>query len=101
MKRNNLQGQVVALETEKLHLENEIERLNKERNKTYENGLNYFLELQEKKEEIERLHSIIKEVREYIEENTEEKKSWLNGIPDYTVFKGNIEQVLDILDKGE
>ena len=28
MKRNNLQGQVVALETEKLHLENEIERLN-------------------------------------------------------------------------
>lgn len=29
MKRNNLQGQVVRLETEKLHLENEIERLNK------------------------------------------------------------------------
>ena len=28
MKRNNLQGQVVALETEKLHLKNEIERLN-------------------------------------------------------------------------
>ena len=28
MKRNNLQGQVVRLETEKLHLENEIERLN-------------------------------------------------------------------------
>ena len=28
MKRHNLQGQVVALETEKLHLENEIKKLN-------------------------------------------------------------------------
>lgn len=27
MKKNNLQGKVVRLETEKLHLENEIERL--------------------------------------------------------------------------
>jgi len=45
-------------------LEQEIERLNKERNKTYENGLNYFLKLQEKKDEIERLNNIIKELEE-------------------------------------
>ena len=51
-------------------------------------------------EEIERLHSIIKEVREYIEKNTEEKKSWLNGIPDYTVFKGDAKELLEILDKA-
>lgn len=43
MKRNNLQGQVVALETEKLHLENEIERLNNIINKALEKskGLQY------------------------------------------------------------
>ena len=55
----------------------------------------------EMKKEIERLHSIIKEAREYIEKNTEEKKSWLNGIPDYTVFKGDTKELLQILDKGE
>jgi hypothetical protein len=47
-------------------LEQEIERLNKERNKTYENGLNYFLKLQEKKDEIERLNNIINELEKYI-----------------------------------
>ena len=52
-----------------------------------------------KVELLQQKDNIIKEVREYIEKNTEEKKSWLNGIPDYTVFKGNIEQVLEILDK--
>ena len=56
----------------------------------------YVNELQQ---EIERLQSIIKEVREYIEKNTEEKKSWLNGIPDYTVFKGDAKELLEILDK--
>ena len=45
------------------------------------------------------LENIIKEVREYIEKNTEEKKSWLNGIPDYTVFKGDAKELLEILDK--
>ena len=53
----------------------------------------------EKDKEIERLNNIIKEVREYIERNTEEKKSWLNGIPDYTVFKGDANELLEILDK--
>ena len=47
-------------------LVNEIERLNKERSKTYENGLNYFLELQKKKDEIERLNNIINELEEYM-----------------------------------
>ena len=55
--------------------------------------------LEEKDKEIERLNNIIKEVREYIEKNTEEKKSWLNGIPDYTVFKGDAKELLEILDK--
>ena len=57
------------------------------------------LELEEKDKEIERLNNIIKEVREYVEKNTEEKKSWLNGIPDYTVFKGDAKELLEILDK--
>lgn len=48
----------------------EIERLNKDRNKLYENGLNDFLELQKKIAENERLENIIKEVREKIENTT-------------------------------
>lgn len=56
-------------------------------------------ERNEQLKEIKRLHSIIKEVREYIEKYTEEKKSWLNGIPDYTVFKGDAKELLEILDK--
>ena len=61
----------------------------------------YFKEwdIEQYKQEIERLNNIIKEVREYIEKNTEEKKSWLNGIPDYTVFKGDAKELLEILDK--
>ena len=43
--------------------------------------------------------NIIKEVREYIEKNTEEKKSWLNGMPDYRLFKGDTKDLLQILDK--
>lgn len=37
MKRNNLQRQVVSLETEKLCLENEIERLNNKINSIFSN----------------------------------------------------------------
>ena len=55
MKRNNLQGQVVRLETEKLHLENEIERLN--------NIINEF------EEELER-ESNMKEEDTCLEHNT-------------------------------
>ena len=55
--------------------------------------------LDEREQEIERLNNIIKEAIEYIEKNTEEKKSWLNGIPDYTVFKGDAKELLEILDK--
>ena len=51
-------------------------------------------------QKLEQKENIIKEVREYIEKNTEEKKSWLNGIPDYTVFKGDAKELLEILDKG-
>ena len=53
--------------------------------------------LDEREQEIERLNNIIKEAIEYIEKNTEEKKSWLNGIPDYTVFKGDAKELLEIL----
>lgn len=37
---------------------------------------------------------------EYIEKNINENEAKFYGIPDYKVFKGNIEQVLEIL-KGE
>lgn len=47
----------------------------------------------------QRLYSIIEEVREYIEENINENEAKFYGIPDYKVFKGNIEHVLEILDK--
>ena len=40
-----------------------------------------------------------KEVREYIEKNINENEAKFYGIPDYKVFKGNIEHVLEILDK--
>ena len=50
-------------------------------------------------EDLDKKENIIKEVREYIEKNTEEKKSWLNGIPDYTVFKRDAKELLEILDK--
>lgn len=72
----------------------EIERLNKERSKTYENGLNYFLELQKKKDEIERLNNIIKEVREYID-NYE-----IIDQVDYDI-KLTLNYIREILDKGE
>jgi hypothetical protein len=71
----------------------EIERLNKERNKTYENGLNYFLKLQEKKDEIERLNNIINELEKWLEERLE--KLDINGYDD-DVFNG-IELVLQKL----
>lgn len=71
----------------------EIERLNKE--------LEKYKYTADELNEIERLNNIIKEVREYIEENTEEKKSWLNGIPDYRVFKGDTKDILEILNKED
>ena len=49
--------------------------------------------------QLQQKENIIKEVREYVKKNTEEKKSWLNGIPDYTVFKGDAKELLEILDK--
>ena len=72
--------------------EDEIERLNKDRNKLYENGLNDFLELQKKREENEILNNIIKEVREKIE-NT---KINCDG-----VAEDLIDDIYEILDKGE
>ena len=97
MKKNNLQGQVVRLETEKLHLENEIERLKEEVNvlrailntqneREYyskflkdfqkEKGKNVYPDFDEiykrydkQKEEIERLNNIINELEKYIRSN--------------------------------
>ena len=80
--------------------EKEIERLNKERNKTYENGLNYFLELQEKKEEIERLNNIIKEVREDIKDTIERYEYYGTNDLDLSILSFWVEK-LEILDKGE
>lgn len=70
-------------------LKQEIERLNMELSKTYENGLNDFLELQKKIAENERLENIIKEVREYIgsKEHYEDD------------FDTEIEKVYKILDR--
>ena len=66
--------------------------------KKYNNLLKEQIKL---KQELQQKENIIKEVREYIEKNTEEKKSWLNGIPDYTVFKGDAKEILEILNKVE
>ena len=60
LKAHNMETLCIDEEQELIE---EIERLNKERNKTYENGLNYFLKLQEKKDEIERLNNIIKNIK--------------------------------------
>ena len=52
------------------------------------------------KEDKEILKRRIDKAIEYVEENTNENEAKFYGIPDYKVFKGNIEQVLKIL-KGE
>lgn len=49
------------------------------------------------KEHTDTLKRIIKKIEEYIEENTEFKKSTFYGLPDYYVFKGDIENVLNLL----
>jgi hypothetical protein len=73
--------------------------LSKEERKQYDYE-DYLLDENEKlKNQLQQKDNIIKEVREYIERNTEEKKSWLNGIPDYRVFKGDTKELLEILDK--
>ena len=60
-----------------------------------------YFKIEELENQLQQKENIIKEVREYVEKNTEEKKSWLNGIPDYRVFKGDTKELLEILDKGE
>ncbi len=52
------------------------------------------------KEDKEILKRRIEKAIEYIEKNINENEAKFYGIPDYKVFKGNIEQVLEIL-KGE
>ena len=67
MKRNNLQGQVVALETEKLHLENEIERLINiinEKNKEIEDYSNKWCKLAKAKTKSD---NIINELEKWLE----------------------------------
>ena len=49
------------------------------------------------KEHIDTLKRIIKKIEEYIEKNTEFKESTFYGLPDYYIFKGNIENVINLL----
>lgn len=72
---------------------NEIERLNKE--------LEKYKYSADELNEIERLSNIIKEVREYIEKHSSEPKTCVYGIPKFKVFNGDVEELLEILDKGE
>ena len=65
----------------------------------YYKGRKYFLELQEKNEEIERLNNIIKEVREYIEENT--RTGGINKDKKYFKLPSQSIDILEILDKAD
>ena len=57
-------------------------------------GKSYYEKMKEKDKEIERLHSIITEAREYIEER-------YNGeVLTHTFDKDNVGELLEILDKG-
>lgn len=49
------------------------------------------------KEHTDTLKRIIEKIEEYIEVNTEYKESTFYGLPDFYVFKGNIEKLLDLL----
>ena len=104
-KTNNLRDGIDIKKEEANIIVNEIERLNKERSKTYENGLNYFLELQKKKDEIERLNNIIKEVRELVENGTDFKSIYFKKDNEdlwKVILSSEIkEKYLEILDKGE
>lgn len=51
------------------------------------------------KQEIERLHSIIKEARKYIEEHSEMTDLQINGIENILAFRGSCKKLLEILDK--
>lgn len=82
-------GAIENIRKENHKLEQEIERLNKERNKLYENGLNDFLELQKKRVENERLNNIIKEVRELLSKYNDKESNYY--VP--------VNIVLEILDK--
>ena len=52
-------------------------------------------------EELERLHSIINETREYIEEHSEMTDLQINGIENVLAFRGSCKKLLEILDKVE
>ena len=53
------------------------------------------LELEEERKEIERLHSIIKEAREYIQDRYD------GEVLTHTFDKDNVKELLEILDKVE
>ena len=78
----------------------EIERLEKELEK-YENPedmtLMYMWCDEKAKDEIKRLHSIIKEVREYIEETPTDDDTSIYGIKD--IRKRELLEILDKVDK--
>lgn len=52
---------------------------------------------QNEKDKNDTLIRIIKKIEEYIEKNTEFKESTFYGLPDYYIFKGNIENVINLL----
>lgn len=58
-----------------------------------------FYENVDYKQEIERLQSIIKEVREYIEEHSEMTDLQINGIENVLAFRGSCKKLLEILER--
>lgn len=84
-----------------LKQDKEIEKLGNELQVQIEDNtrLNEYIEEQDKK--LQQKENIIKEVREYIEEHSSEPKTCVFGLPPYKVFNGDVEELLEILDKGE
>ena len=86
-----------------LHLETEMgkNQLLAKINKAVETLEEQERHIKEANAEIERLHSVIKEVREYIEENQEEHKYTDRGGFTYTEghFLRDSDTLLEILDK--
>ena len=81
----------------------EIEQLTISLQAQEELTISWYNKTKEQDKEIERLNNIIKEVREYIEENQEEHKYTDRGGFTYTEghFLRDSDTLLEILDKGE
>ena len=62
--------------------------------------MNYDDKIKEQQQEIERLNSIIKEVREYIKEHLEREYFDYDILEANTIYNRDLYKVLKILDKG-